>query len=77
MKTIFDKVTRDELIGRISLLNVNSTAQWGKMNIYQMLNHCTLYDEWILGRVGKGISAQASHKTVHEILTSHGFSHST
>jgi L-rhamnose isomerase/sugar isomerase len=28
------------------------------------------------GRVGKGISAQASHKTVLEILTSHGFSHS-
>jgi hypothetical protein len=27
-------------------------------------------------RVGKGISAQASHKTVLEILTSHGFSHS-
>lgn len=50
MKTIFDKVTRDELIGRISLLNENSTAQWGKMNIYQMLKHCTLYDEWILGK---------------------------
>ena len=30
----------------------------------------------LLGRVGKGISAQASHKTVLEILTSHGFSHS-
>ena len=29
----------------------------------------------INGRVGKGISAQASHKTVLEILTSHGFSH--
>jgi len=28
------------------------------------------------GRVGKGISAQASHRTVLEILTSHGSSHS-
>ena len=27
-------------------------------------------------RIGKGISAQALHKTVLEILTSHGFSHS-
>ena len=27
-------------------------------------------------RVGKGISAQASHRTVLEILTSHGSSHS-
>ncbi|HUZ60642.1 MAG TPA: TonB-dependent receptor [Hanamia sp.] len=29
-----------------------------------------------IGRIGKGISAQALHKTVLEILTSHGFSHS-
>ena len=50
MKTIFDKITREELIGRISSLNENSTAQWGKMNIYQMLKHCILYDEWILGK---------------------------
>jgi hypothetical protein len=47
MKTIFDKVSRDELIGRISLLNETSIAQWGKMNIYQALKHCTLWDEWI------------------------------
>ena len=25
-------------------------AQWGKMNIYQMLKHCTLWDEWTLGK---------------------------
>jgi len=47
VKTIFDKITRDELIGRINLLNENSIAQWGKMNIYQMLKHCTMWDEWI------------------------------
>jgi len=50
MKTIFDKTTRDELINRINTLNENSTAQWGKMNIYQMLKHCTLWDEWTLGK---------------------------
>ena len=50
MKTIFDKETRDELIVRIKSLNENSTANWGKMNFYQMLKHCTLYDEWILGK---------------------------
>jgi len=47
MKTIFDKTTRDELIARINTLNDNSTAQWGKMNISQMLKHCTLWEEWI------------------------------
>lgn len=50
MKTIFDKQTRDELIVRISKLNENSTAQWGKMNVYQMLKHCTLYEEMLLGK---------------------------
>jgi len=50
MKTIFDKQTRDELIDRINKLNENSTAQWGKMNVYQMLKHCTLYEEMLLGK---------------------------
>lgn len=50
MKTIFDKTTRDELTNRINLLNEEGTAQWGKVNIYQMLKHCTLWDEWILGK---------------------------
>jgi Protein of unknown function (DUF1569) len=50
MKTIFDKITRDELINRINLLNKNSTAQWGKMNIYQMLKHCTQWEEMALGK---------------------------
>ena len=50
MKTILDKTTRDQLIGRINTLNEKSTANWGKMNVYQMLKHCTLYFEWILGK---------------------------
>src|SRR4051812_42032638 len=50
MKTIFDKATRDELIRRINSLNENSKAQWGKMNIYQMLKHCTTCEEMYLGK---------------------------
>lgn len=50
MKTIFDKTTRDELIARIHTLDENSTAQWGKMNVYQMLKHCTTYEEMMLGK---------------------------
>lgn len=49
MKTVFDKTTRDELISRMNTLNENSIAQWGKMNIYQMMKHCTLWEEWIAG----------------------------
>lgn len=50
MKSIFDKATRDELINRINALDNNSTAQWGKMNVYQMLKHCTLWEEMLLGK---------------------------
>jgi len=47
MKTVFDKETRDELIRRINTLSENSIAQWGKMNVNQMLNHNTLWNEWV------------------------------
>lgn len=49
MKTIFDDHIRNELIDRISSLHENSARQWGKMNIYQMMKHCTAWDEWVLG----------------------------
>jgi hypothetical protein len=47
MKTIFDQTTRDELTSRINSLSENSKAAWGKMNVYQALKHCTLWDEWV------------------------------
>jgi len=50
MKTILDKTTRDELINRVATLNEQSTPLWGKMNIYQMVKHCTLWDEMALGK---------------------------
>jgi hypothetical protein len=50
MKTIFDKNTREELIVRIGFLDENSTSQWGKMNVYQMVKHCILCDEMYLGK---------------------------
>ena len=48
MRTIFDQSTRDELIKRINTLTETSQAQWGKMNAYQMLRHCSLWEEMIL-----------------------------
>lgn len=50
MKTIFDKQTRDQLIDRVNSLDENSTPQWGTMNIYQMLKHCTIAEEMYLGK---------------------------
>jgi hypothetical protein len=50
MKSVFDKTTRDELIQRIQALDESSTAQWGEMTLFQMLRHCTLWQEWVLGK---------------------------
>src|SRR5688500_13983960 len=50
MKTVFDKTTRNELVDRIAALDENKTAQWGKMNVYQMVRHCALFEEWMLGK---------------------------
>ena len=49
MKTIFDKNTREQLIKRIEQINEDNKAQWGKMNVSQMLKHNTYWNGWILG----------------------------
>src|SRR5438132_9111034 len=51
MKSVLDKTTRDEMIGRINRLDENSTAKWGQMNVYQMVRHCVLCEELYLGQV--------------------------
>jgi Protein of unknown function (DUF1569) len=50
MKTIFDQATREALIKRVNTLSDNSTAQWGKMNCYQMIKHCRMWEEMIQGQ---------------------------
>jgi hypothetical protein len=50
MKTVFDKITREELINRINKLSEKNTSRWGKMNIYQMVKHCATWEEWIVGK---------------------------
>ena len=50
MKSILNETTRREIISRVNALNEQSVAQWGKMNIYQMLKHCILCEEFYLGK---------------------------
>lgn len=50
LKSVFQDETRKELIDRINSLHPNSEALWGKMNIYQMTRHCTIWDEWVQGK---------------------------
>ncbi len=39
MKTLFDLNTRQELLGRLTKLTLDSPAQWGKMAPHQMIAH--------------------------------------
>ncbi|HVI46097.1 MAG TPA: DUF1569 domain-containing protein [Chitinophaga sp.] len=50
MKTIFDKAVRSELIERINSLDEHCKANWGKMNVYQMAKHCTIWNDWVFGK---------------------------
>jgi len=51
MKSIFDKITRDEVINRIDALSENAKTQWGKMTVAQMVRHCTLCEGYYYGDI--------------------------
>ena len=51
MKSVFEPSTRQELITRIDSLYENNKRAWGKMNVFQMLKHCTLHEDMLLGRL--------------------------
>lgn len=40
MKSLYSKETAQEFVSRINKLNRQTPAQWGKMNVGQMLTHC-------------------------------------
>jgi hypothetical protein len=40
MKSLFETNSLQEITDRINFLNTNSTPNWGKMNVGQMLKHC-------------------------------------
>ncbi len=49
MKDIFNPNTIAEFKTRINTISADSSAQWGKMNVYQMLKHCTENDKMLVG----------------------------
>jgi len=47
MKNIFDQSVANEVISRINQLTPETNAQWGKMNVAQMLAHCCVAYEMV------------------------------
>ncbi|MBK8565262.1 MAG: DUF1569 domain-containing protein [Saprospiraceae bacterium] len=42
LPNIFTKKAADEIVARINQLTPSTAAQWGKMNVAQMLAHCNV-----------------------------------
>jgi hypothetical protein len=42
VKNLFDVSVKQDMISRINSLSPESKAQWGKMNVEQMLAHCQM-----------------------------------
>lgn len=42
VKNLFDTSVKQDIISRINKLTPDSQAQWGKMNVAQMLAHCQM-----------------------------------
>jgi hypothetical protein len=50
MQNIYDKGIVKEIVQRIDSLTPESQRQWGKMNVAQMLAHCCISMEVVIGR---------------------------
>ncbi len=51
MKSIFDPGMENELVERINSLTPESRALWGKMNVSQMVKHCSLCEDMYQGNI--------------------------
>ncbi|WP_368654958.1 DUF1569 domain-containing protein [Ornithinibacillus sp. 4-3] len=49
MKNIFDPLHTKEILDRIDKLSPNSRPQWGKMDVAQMLAHCSAFQDIAMG----------------------------
>ena len=51
MKNLFEKETVDEVIGRIDSLQPAVQRQWGKMDVAQMMAHCSAALDMASGKI--------------------------
>jgi hypothetical protein len=51
MKNLFEPDATEEVISRIDKLQANSPRQWGKMDVAQMLAHCSAAIDMASGRI--------------------------
>ena len=50
MKTLFNQRATTEVLNRIDTLSQTSQAQWGKMDVAQMLAYCSAFNDIAMGK---------------------------
>jgi hypothetical protein len=53
MNSLFEQNGLDEVIGRIDKLQADTQRQWGKMDVAQMMAHCTAALDLACGRMNR------------------------
>jgi hypothetical protein len=51
MNSLFDPKTTQEILDRIESLKIESPRMWGKMNVAQMMAHCSIGLEAATGKI--------------------------
>jgi hypothetical protein len=51
-ETILDQAVRESITARIRALTPAHSAQWGKMDVARMAEHCVLWNQWVMGKGG-------------------------
>jgi hypothetical protein len=71
MKSLFNAKDNEEVIKRINSLTNTSQAQWGKMNVSQMLAHCQVPLKVAFGetKLKRGIAGLLFGKMIAKKLT--------
>jgi hypothetical protein len=58
MKNLFNEFDKLELIERINKLTPDTKPEWGKMNVSQMLEHCTVSVKLALGEISPDLNEE-------------------
>lgn len=51
MNNIFERMHSNNIINRIDKLSSTSNSKWGKMNVSQMLAHCSSFQDIAIGEI--------------------------
>src|ERR1041385_7666041 len=51
MKNLFEQETVDEVLARVDSLQPTSSREWGKMDVAQMMAHCSITMDIASGRL--------------------------